>query len=362
MHTPTRSTHFLRRMNYIYTMLFIHQFPDWTHFRYDFKRVLDALGKTRFDEGKLIAIMQLCDLRDVEQKILSEDIIANFAIDDIHLDEDDVDKEVFLRNQGSVNFIKNHLGAIHNAAIPLTEERLFNWHAAMGQNKILSFRKGASEINYTKNDFTYNFKGTDPERIQNEILNFLNWFDKAPLDGVIKAAIAHFWFLTIRPFDDANGRIARTITAMQLARTENTNRCQYSLNTQILKQRNDYMRILCKTQKGNGDLTEWILWFLGTMQQAISASERRFSTAINKLLFQHAHAGIALSEREQHLLNAALLQKISENFTVKEVAAIFGTSHDTALRDIQDLIRKGILQADKKGGRSQSYSLVKQIP
>ena len=254
-------------------MLYIHQFPDWTRFRFDSPKVLQALGQTRLEEGKLIGIMQICGLKDIEAKLLAEDIVANYAIDGYTLDPAHTLAEVELKSKGSQNYIKNYLGAIQNASQPLTEERLFNWHSAMGQNKVLKFREVPSEVQTTIDEKQLHFAGPNPERLQSEMENFLSWFESANIDGVIKAAIAHFWFITIRPFADANGRLARAITAMQLARTENTTHCQYALNKQINNHKSDYFKILAHTQAASGDLTEWILWFLQMLRNAIKSNK-----------------------------------------------------------------------------------------
>ena len=344
-------------------MLYIHQFPDWTRFRFDSTKVLNALGQTRLAEGKLIGIMQICGLKNIEAKLLAEDIVASYAIDGYELDTAIILAEVELKSKGNLNFVKNYIGAIQNASSPLTEERLFNWHSAMGQNKVKHYREIPSEIQTTidatdpESAKTLHFAGPNPERLQSEMENFLTWFEKSNMDGVIKAAIAHFWFLTVRPFADANGRIARAITAMQLARTESTTHCQYALNKQINASKNDYFKILARTQAASGDLTEWILWFLQMMRQAIKDSEQLFAVEINHIQFRNAHASTPLSEREQQLLDAILAEKIAQPFTAKEVAALFNASHDTALREIQSLMDKGILQTNNKGGRSMRYKL-----
>ena len=338
-------------------MLYIHQFPDWTRFRFDSPKVLNALGQTRLAEGKLIGIMQICGLKDIEAKLIADDIVANYAIDGYTLDAAKVLTEVELKSKSNENYIKNYIGAIQNAASPLTEERLFNWHAAMGQNKVKHYREMPSEVQTTLDEKTLHFVGPNPERLQSEMESFISWFEKSNMDGVIKAAIAHFWFLTIRPFADANGRIARAITAMQLARAESTTHCQYALNKQISDNKADYFKILSRTQAASGDLTEWILWFLQMMRQAIKDSEQLFATEINNIQFRNAHASTTFSEREQQLIDEILAGRITQPFTAKEAAAFFNASHDTALREIQSLMDKGILQTNNKGGRSKRYRL-----
>lgn len=338
-------------------MLYIHQFPGWTDFRFDFKKVLNALGETRLQEGKLLGTMQMSCLKDIELDLLTKDIVANYAIDGHILDYGDIKKEISLGNNGTNNMVKNFLGAIMNSANPVTEERLFAWHASMGQNKVPLYRNDSSTIHYQSENANHKFEGPNPERIQNEMEHFINWLENSTMDGVIKAAIAHFWFLTIRPFADANGRLARLITILMLARSERTTCCQYSLNKQILEDKEGYFRILCETQASNGDLTPWILWFLETMQKSFHQTELRIEGGNKKRKFFNQHVGEAFNSKEQILLNSLFDGIIPETFTAKDVAALENTSHDTSLRIIQGLIGRGILKATEKGGRSQRYCL-----
>ena len=337
-------------------MLFIHQFPDWTRFRFDSARVLDALGRARFCEGRLSGILTFAGTKEFETELVTEDIVANFAIDGISLDADSVRTDVALRSQGSTAHIQNYIGAIENYTTPLTQERLFNWHGSLAGSKTTSWRSGTSGID--GKDGSPNFSGPRPERLGAEMENFLRWFEASPMDGTIKAAIAHFWFLTLRPFDKANGRIARAITALQLSRAQKSARMHYALNRQILKNREEYLRTLNRAQCGNGDLTEWILWFLAQIAEAVQTSESAIEFQTKRFRFLARHSGVQTTEREQVLLNAALTGELPRDFSAKDVAAIFGTSHDTALREIQSLMGKGLITASKKGGRSRTYSVV----
>lgn len=338
-------------------MLYIHQFPDWTHFRFDPKRVLDALGRTRLAEGRLIGMVELCKFRGFETELLATDIVSSCAIDGIELSPAAVKKDIDLRGEGKNNSVKNYIGAIRNASTPLTIERLFNWHAALSANKAMQCRDSMSTVARLINEDNVSFTGPDPDRLQTELANFITWFEITPMDGAIKAAISHFWFLTLRPFNEGNGRLARMITSMQLARSESTQHYLYSLNAQILKNRYEYFRILNRAQSGNGDLTEWILWFLAQMYEAVLQSESKYAPMVRRISFANQHAGTSTSEREQTLLIAIFNGTIPENFTAKEVAALFNTSHDTALREIQNMIGKKLIRASSKGGRSQKYSL-----
>ena len=329
--------------------LFIHQYPDWTKFRYNAQSVMDALGQTRLLEGALVGVADLVCDSDTETRMLAIDIAANYALDGYTLEIPILESEIKKKNSAR-NDIRNFVGAIQNAKLPLTEERLFAWHAAIGQNKVKSFR--------TKESVAGTFTGISPERIPLEIGRFIDWFENSTQDGAIKAAIAHFWFLTIRPFEDGNGRIARALAAMLLARSEDTTRCQYALNEQILKDRENYIQTLFKAQAGNGDLTEWILWFLSAMQKSIDDSKKEIAGALKKMQFLQKNQQADLSGRERRIIEAVWNGELPAVFSVKEVATFTGTSHDSALRNIQDLIQKEIVRPENKGGRSQKYSLI----
>lgn len=337
-------------------MLYIYQFPDWTNFRFNAKNVLDTLGKACHTEGKLSGLLEICRNSDFENATIAEDIVANFAIDAHKLDMETVKDEVSKRAQGATPYIKNYLGAIANAVNPLTAERLLGWHSAMGNTKTHGFRDTSSII--TDKDGKTLFTGPGCERLQNEMANFFNWFENDPMDSTVKAAIAHFWFLTLRPFNDRNGRLARILTTMLLCRGRNSAHLDYALCSQILEQREEYMRILNKAQCGSGDLTEWIVWFLQQIENAASASIARIESEIGRARFASRHAEVSAGERGQKLLMAVLNGDIPKEFTAKDAAAIFGTSHDTALREIQSLITKGLVHANSKGGRSTRYSVV----
>ena len=337
-------------------MLYIYQFPDWTNFRFDANRVLDTLGKTCHREGKLAGLLEICGSTDFEDSIIAEDIVANFAIDGHALDIESVKAEVSKRSQGTTPYIKNCLGSIANAANPLTSDRLLGWHSAMGNTKTHGFRDTSSMI--SAQDGALQFTGPGCERLQNEMANFLDWFENSPMDMTVKAAIAHFWFLTLRPFNDKNGRLARTLSTMLLCRGHNSTHLHYALSSQMLEHRDEYLRILNKTQCGSGDLTEWIVWFLQQIDGAVESSIERIEAETGRARFASKHADISTGERGQTLLKAALNGDIPKNFTAKDVAGLFGTSHDTALREIQSLMEKGLVAASKKGGRSRTYSVV----
>lgn len=219
-----------------------------------------------------------------------------------------------------------------------------------GPMQVISGPMGKEKVHY---------EAPQSERIPQEMDAFLNWFEhEVELDLVVKAAIAHLWFVTIHPFDDGNGRISRTISDMLLARSDKSVQRFYSMSAQIRIERKAYYSILEKTQKGNLDITEWILWFLNCLTNAIDATEEILSHVFSKAEFWKRHSTTILNERQQKIINK-LLDGFSGKLTSSKWGKINKCSQDTALRDIQDLIKKGILQKEASGGRSTNYELVK---
>jgi Fic family protein len=201
------------------------------------------------------------------------------------------------------------------------------------------------------------FQAPPAERIEQEMQGFLEWVEnEKELDLVLKAAIAHLWFITIHPFDDGNGRIARSITDMILARSDNSSRRFYSLSAQIRLERKQYYDMLERTQQSHADITAWILWFLQSLIHAIAASEETLLRILQKAEFWKRHATTLLNDRQQKIINK-LLDGFEGKLTTAKWAKMNGCSQDTALRDMQDLIAKGILLKDNSGGRSTHYAL-----
>lgn len=203
------------------------------------------------------------------------------------------------------------------------------------------------------------YEAPKPNLVESEMTNFSDWLNNGhiSIDPVLKAAIAHFWFITIHPFDDGNGRIARAITDMLLARSDNTSQRFYSMSNQILEERKVYYDILEKTQRGDGDITNWLLWFLSCLERALINTEKILESTIIKAKFWEQHSQTSLNDRQRTMLNK-LLDGFDGKLTSSKWAKITKTSPDTALRDIQDLISKGILQKEAQGGRSTNYELL----
>lgn len=252
----------------------------------------------------------------------------------------------------------------------LTKERLFGWHTALfpsgrsGMYKIITgaWRNNTPDdpmqvVSGTMGRERVHFLAPASDVLEREMKKFLHWFNTdSGLDPVIKAAIAHLWFVTIHPFADGNGRIARAITDMQLARADESSQRFYSMSAQIRIERNAYYTILEKTQKGSLDITAWLEWFLLCLERAIIATDTTLSIVMKKAKFWENPATQSLNERQQLMMNK-MLDGFEGKLTSSKWAKIAKCSQDTAVRDIQDLINKGILEKDASGGRSTSYLL-----
>jgi Fic family protein len=263
------------------------------------------------------------------------------------------------------------LDATQNFKQPLTEERLFGWHAALfptgrsGMHRIMvgNWRSGergpmrvvSGGIGKEK----VHFEAPDPGRVPEEMAAFLDWFNTiSDLDPVLKAALAHLWFVTIHPFEDGNGRIARAIADMQLARADESPRRFYSMSSQIRKERDTYYDTLEATQKGSLDITSWLIWFLQCLDRAFLATNDILANVLTKARFWERYARVRLNERQTLIINR-MLNGIEGKMTSSKWAKMAKCSKETAIRDIQDVIEKGILLKEAAGGRSTSYILVK---
>lgn len=261
------------------------------------------------------------------------------------------------------------LDATQRYHMPLTKERLFGWHAALfpsgwsnlfkitvadwrkdatGPMQIVSGPMGKEKVHY---------QAPSADSIESEMIRFLEWFENEhDIDLVLKAAIAHLWFVTIHPFDDGNGRITRALTDTMLARSDKSTKRFYSISAQIRVERKQYYEQLERSQKGHSDITEWILWLIQCLINAIDNTEITLSKVLNKAEFWKLHAATILNDRQQKIINR-LLDGFDGRLTTSKWAKITRCSQDTALRDIQDLIKKDILHKAASGGRSTSYAM-----
>jgi len=311
---------------------------------------------------------------------LTTDILKSTEIEGIILNKAEVRSSVARRlgidigglsptNRDIEGVVDMMFDATTNFDKPLTRQRLFNWHYALfptgrsgmykiiagnwrddstGPMQVVSGAMGKEKVHY---------QAPPAHIIDEEITAFLNWFNKTDnIDLVLKASVAHLWFVTLHPFEDGNGRIARAIADMLLARSDGIPQRFYSMSSHIQKERKTYYEKLEKTQKGNLDITEWIYWFLNTLLAAIVNSEETLALVVRKHKFWNTHGTEINNERQKKVLNK-LLGEFTGNLTSSKWAKIAKCSQDTALRDIQDLINKGILIKSDAGGRSTQYKL-----
>ncbi|KDS37729.1 hypothetical protein M092_1716 [Parabacteroides distasonis str. 3776 D15 iv] len=362
--------------------MFVHQKQDWSDFKWDNDKIVPLLGNVRHLQGKLLGQMESLGFSLKEEAVLTTltlDVLKSTEIEGEILNKDQVRSSIARKLGITVNgmvassrnvdgVVEMMLDATQHYAFPLTKKRLLGWHAALfptgysgmykievgkyrtGDMQVVSGAMGKEKIHY---------EAPKPDLVESEMANFLDWLNNGhiSIDPVLKAAIAHFWFITIHPFDDGNGRIARAITDMLLARSDDTSQRFYSVSNQILEERKVYYDVLEKTQRGDGDITNWLLWFLSCLERALINTEKILESTIIKAKFWEKHSQISLNDRQRIMLNK-LLDGFDGKLTSSKWAKITKTSPDTALRDIQDLISKRILQKEAQGGRSTNYELL----
>ena len=364
---------------------YIHELKEWPRFRWDEGLAARHLAPVRHRQGRLIGRMEALgfDLRsEAVLATLTEDVLKSSEIEGEILDRDQVRSSIARRlgmDIGALAPADRHiegvvemmLDATQKYAEPLTNERLFAWHAALfptgrsGMTKIIvgAWRDdGSGPMQVVSGPIgreRMHYEAPSAPRLEAEMSTFLKWFnDEALLDPVLKAALAHLWFVTIHPFDDGNGRIARAIADMALARSEQSAQRFYSMSAQIRLERNAYYDILESTQKGDLDVTGWLEWFLGCLDRAIGSVEDTLSGVLRKARFWEANKNQLLNERQRKIINR-LLEGFEGKLTSSKWATLTKSSPDTALRDITDLVKRGILVQNPGGGRSTSYSLGK---
>ena len=362
---------------------YLYELSDWPQFRWDTEALAGRLAAVRHRQGRLIGRMEALGLarrREASLETLTQDVLKSSEIEGEILDRDQVRSSIARRlgiDIGGLTPADRHvegivemtLDATQNFDQPLTEERLFAWHAAMfptGRSGMSRIRVGAwrddsagpmQVVSEAIGHERIHYQAPSAARVQAEMRLFLDWLNEhTPIDPVLKAAIAHLWFVTIHPFDDGNGRIARAIADMALARSEQSPQRFYSMSAQIRRERNAYYDVLEATQKNDLDVTPWLQWFLVCLSRAFDKSENVLAKVFKKARFWERHAGAALNDRQRAMLNR-LLGGFEGKLTSSKWAKIEKCSQDTALRDIDDLIERGILAKDSAGGRSTSYSL-----
>ena len=365
--------------------VYIHQNDNWPNFTWKAEHIVNLLSEARNLQGRLIGKMELLgfDLRnEALLDTLTLDVIKSSEIEGEILNPDQVRSSIARRLgmeiAGSVDSDRNvdgvvemMLDATQNCFKPLSADRLFDWHAALfptsrsGMYKITvaDWRKDTTGpmqvISGAMGKEKVHFQAPESDLVDNEMLLFLGWFNNyEKIDLVIKAAIAHLWFVTIHPFEDGNGRITRALSDMILAQADKSNQRFYSMSAQIRQERKGYYEILERTQKGNLDISEWIKWFLQCLINALRSTDSILKQVLFKADFWIRHSTTIINERQSFLINK-LLDGFEGKLTSSKWAKISKCSKDTAIRDINDLINKNILQKEAAGGRSTNYELKK---
>lgn len=364
-------------------MEYIYQQKNWANFYWSDEIILPQLIQVRNMQARLIGRMEALGFQlkmEAGLETLTLDVLKTSDIEGEVLDTQQVRSSIARRLGMDISglvhsdrhvegVVEMMLDATQNHKNKLTKERLFDWHAALfptGRTGMFKIRVGnwredlkgpMQVVSGAVGKEKIHFKAPDAATVDSEMEKFLFWFEqKEGIDEVIKAAIAHLWFVTIHPFEDGNGRIARAIADMQLARADNSSQRFYSMSAQIKTERAEYYTCLEKTQQSNLDITEWLNWFLKCLDKAILNSEITFEKIIEKSKFWNENINTSLNERQRLMINR-LLDGFFGNLNTSKWAKITRCSPDTALRDIQDLIAKSILIKKNEGGRSTNYEL-----
>jgi Fic family protein len=368
---------------------YVWQRNDWPHWVYDRKRLALPLAQLHLAQGYLLGRMHDLGLNLRDQatlRILTEEVLKTSEIEGETLKLDSVRSSIARRLgvdigalapadryvDGVVDMV---LDATRGHNIPLTTERLFGWHAAMfptGYSSLTKIRVGQwrddaqgpmQVVSGPMHRQKVHYEAPPAVLLDAEVGNFLNWFNLDNLrvdnqdDPVVKAGLAHLWFVTVHPFEDGNGRIARAVGDMALARAEKSAQRFYSLSAQIQREREEYYDRLEATQKGDLDITAWLEWFLGCLLRAIQSADETLAQVLAKARFWQHWAGMPLNDRQIKLLNK-LLDGFDGKLTSSKWAAIGKCSQDTALRDITELMERGVLKKSEASGRSTSYELM----
>ena len=362
---------------------YIHQLDGWPEFQWDYEAFAEQLAAIRHMQGRLLGRMESFGFqfrRESLLKTLTEDVLKTSEIEGEMLDVEQVRSSLARRMGIELAGLKpadRHvdgvvdmtLDATRNFQAELTVERLFRWHGLLfpdGRSGLLRIRLGAwrddslgpmQVVSGPLGRQRVHYEAPAAERIEREMAAFLDWFNKPnDTDWVMKAAQAHLWFVTLHPFEDGNGRIARAIADLALARSEQSSQRFYSMSAQIRAERNAYYTMLEQTQRGSLNVTGWFRWFLGCMGRAIEKAQVSLSGVLDRAAFWESMRDVAVNERQRKVLTL-LLEGFNGKLTTGKWAALAKCSQDTALRDILPLVELGILTRSMEGGRSTSYAL-----
>jgi Fic family protein len=367
--------------------MYIYQQSNWPKFDWDHDRLIKPLVDVSHRQGRLLGRMEGLGFglqAEATLQAMTVEVIKSNEIEGQILDANQVRSSIARRLGMDIaglvpsdrhvdGLVEMILDATRNFREPLSADRLYGWQSVLfpsgrsGIQKIVigSWRKNKPDdpmqvVSGAMGKERVHFQAPASEVLDHEMSQFISWFNSSnDLHPILKAAIAHLWFVTIHPFDDGNGRIARTIADMQLTRADATPQRFYSMSAQIRIERNAYYTILEKTQKGSIDITDWLEWFLGCLDRALMAAETITGSVIEKARYWEYLSTKNLNDRQRLMMNR-LLDGFVGKLNSSKWAKITKCSQDTALRDIQDLINQNVLVKEQSGGRSTTYTLVKQ--
>jgi Fic family protein len=364
---------------------YVWERPDWAHFRWRNENIIGALGECRLLQGKLLAEVTGLGLileSQAQVEILAEETLMTAAIEGESLDIKTIRSSVARKlglplaglpaDRHIDGLVSVLLDATQCHDAPLSEERLLGWHASLfptgysGMHRIrVGEWRGPQPMRVVSGPVgreTIHFEAPPADLIPVEIGHFIAWWNESRgnLEGLLRAAIAHFRFVTIHPFEDGNGRIARALTDMALSQDDRQPIRYYSLSSQIMAERDAYYNVLERCQKGDGEITQWLDWFLGCFGRAIKRSENLLKNVLDKAVFWKTHAQDPLSERQCKVINRMLdagKGRFEGGLTTRKYVSLADVSRATAFREMEQLVALGILRQNPGRGRSASYDL-----
>jgi Fic family protein len=364
-------------------MVYVHENPGWPEFTWDSEALAGALAAVRHKQGRHLGKMEALgfDLRtEASLKALTEEVVKSSAIEGEHLNPEEVRSSIARRlgldvaglprpSREVEGVVEMMLDATRNFDNPLTEERLFGWHAALfptgrsGMHRIVvgAWRTGDAGATQVVSGpigrERVHFEAPAADHLEAEMKRFLEWINRSSeVDPVLKAGVAHFWFVTIHPFEDGNGRIARAIADMVLSQADGTKDHYYSMSSGIEEERREYYRELESAQRGGLDITKWLAWFLGCLDRTIEDADHTLGSVLHKAKLWQQINRRPVDERQRKVINR-MLDDFQGHLTTSKYAKLARCSNDTALRDIRELLERGILVKNPGEGRSTSYRL-----
>lgn len=366
-------------------MSWIHERGEWPEFIWDDAALARPLAEVRYRQGRHLGKMEALrfDLRtEANVLALTDEVVSSSAIEGEHLDPAEVRSSVARQlgfdvgglptpSRAVEGVVAMALDATRNFDRALTAERLFGWHAALfptGRSGMIRITVGAWRTDETgpmrvvsgpMGKERLHFQAPAAPRLAREMDRFLEWFESSAIDPVLKAGVAHFWVVTIHPFDDGNGRIGRAIAEMALSRADGTKERYYSMSSAIEDRRKEYYRQLESSQRGDLDITAWLAWFLGCLDRTIRHADEQLASVLFKASLWQRINERPVNDRQRTIINR-LLGDFEGHLTTSKYARIAKCSNDTALRDIRELLARGIVVRNPAGGRSTSYRL--QLP